>query len=163
MTARVWSTVAQRFDDRDHPLCSPGRVTAWCSALTLGLLTLTGCTASPPNPTPSPTVTVADSGEIQPDADVPTDVPNTPALRANVAISDCERDGEGWKASGTALNPDDEAIDYTITVFFTTDKATVLGTGDTRVSVPPGESADWEIRADLTPAPGTLCVLRGVG
>jgi hypothetical protein len=165
VTARVWSTVARCFEDRDRRLRTHRGVTAWCSTLLLGTLALAGCTVSPPTPTPTPsaTATVGDSDEIQPDADVPTDVPNTPALRANVAISDCERDGEGWKASGTALNPDDKAIEYTITVFFTTDKATVIGTGDTKVSVPPGESADWEIRADLTPAPETLCVLRGVG
>lgn len=132
-------------------------------SLALGALLLTGCTASVPSATPSATASAGSAGEIRPDADVPTEVPNTPALRADVEITACERGGDGWKASGTARNSADEDTSYTITVFFTTDKATVLGTGDTTVKVPAGESAEWEIRADLTPASEMRCVLRGVG
>jgi hypothetical protein len=84
-------------------------------------------------------------------------------MRANVRISACVREGDGWKAMGTARNPGNEDTGYTITVFFTNDKATVLGTGDTMVKVSAGKGAHWSVRADLTPASGMRCVLRGVG
>lgn len=128
-------------------------------------LSLTACTAEAPVPTPSPTasnVTGLPDG-VQQATDVPTDVPNVPELRTNVTIESCEGADAGWKAAGTAANTGAEDVDYTITVFFTTDGGTVIGTGDTTVSVAPGASEAWEITAELTPAPTTLCVLRGVG
>ncbi|WP_133543201.1 hypothetical protein [Microbacterium sp. BK668] len=139
------------------------RVVPVLGALVLAPVLFAGCAAPSSSAAPSATATPAPAGGIQPDANVPTDVPNIPELRGNVEISACEQAGEGWRASGTAQNPAGGDTAYTITVFFTTDQATVLGTGDTTVDLPAGESVEWEIRADLTPAAGMRCVLRGVG
>lgn len=133
------------------------------SVLATIALVLAGCTASAQSANSSASASDGRAGEIRPDANVPTDVPNEPALRGNVQISACQRDGDGWKASGTARNPAHEDTAYTITVFFTSDKATVLGTGDTTVKISAGKSAEWEVRSDLTPTPEMRCVLRGVG
>ena len=94
---------------------------------------------------------------------VPTKVPNDPALRQNVSVTDCSKTAKGWKAAGKATNPTDKPLDYTLTVFFTSDKATVLNTADTTVKVDPGKSANWTVQKDFPTTPKTLCVLRGVG
>jgi hypothetical protein len=94
---------------------------------------------------------------------VPTKVPNEPALRHNVTISDCSKTEHGWKAAGRANNPTDKTITYALTVFFTTEQATVLKAADTHVTVEPGKTADWTITKDFATTPKTLCVLRGVG
>lgn len=130
-------------------------------------LVLAGCTASPtPTPTPSRAAVADINGlpeGVQQATEVPTDVPNTPALRQNVSVASCENADGGWKAGGTAKNPSDQPVDLTISIFFTTDKGTVLGTGSTKVGVKPGDTAQWTVKAPLTPAPTTVCVLRGVG
>jgi uncharacterized lipoprotein YajG len=131
-----------------------------------GLLLLTGCTSGP---TPGaiathPATDVAGLPKgVQQATAVPTSVPNTPELRKNVTLAACEKADGGWQASGTATNPGGDPADYTVTVFFTTDKGTVLGTADTKVTVAPGEKKPWTVAAHLTPAPTTRCVLRGVG
>lgn len=134
--------------------------------LLLAAVALAGCTATD-SPSPSPSASASDVNGlptgVQQATAVPTDVANTPALRANVEITECSASDGGWKAEGTAKNPGDAAKSYTITVFFTTDHGTVIGTGDTKVTVEPGKTEDWTVRAALTPAPKTLCVLRGVG
>jgi hypothetical protein len=134
--------------------------------LLLATAALAGCTGNV-TPSPTPTTSAADVNGlptgVQQATEVPTDVANTPALRANVAITECSASDGGWKAEGTAKNPGDAAQTYTITVFFTTDHGTVIGTGDTKVTVEAGKTEDWTVAAKLTPAPKTLCVLRGVG
>jgi hypothetical protein len=94
---------------------------------------------------------------------VPTDVANQPTLRANVTISSCARAPGGWAASGTARNPTATAVTYTVTVFFTTSSATVLGSATSKVTIPAHGSQEWNAPAKLTPANPTRCVLRGVG
>lgn len=145
-------------------------VTIGCAAVVLAAaMALAGCVADttppPQTPTPSETETTVNGlpDGVEQDTDVPTDVPNTPELRADVEMTGCDAADGGWSASGTAKNSGDAGRTYTITVFFTTDGGTVLGTGDTEVTIEAGESADWEVVAELTPAPTTLCVLRGVG
>ncbi|WP_345801293.1 hypothetical protein AAIB33_17830 [Microbacterium sp. AZCO] len=141
----------------------------WAIALTLlGALALAGCTAGEQEETPTTSSATATNVNGLPDGvqqatEVPTEVANTPALRANVQVSACEAADGGWSASGTARNPGDADTAYTITIFFTTDGGTVIGTGETKVDVAAGESEDWTVTAQLTPAPTTLCVLRGVG
>jgi hypothetical protein len=134
--------------------------------LLLATAALAGCTATGA-PSPSPTASASDvtglPKGVQQATDVPTDVVNTPALRGSVEITECSAADGGWKAEGTAKNTGDAAKTYTITVFFTTDHGTVIGTGDTKVDVEPGKTEDWTVAAKLTPAPKTLCVLRGVG
>ena len=95
--------------------------------------------------------------------DVPTSVPNNPALRAHVQITKCAASADGWQASGDATNPGTGPVDYTITVFFTTSAATVIGYGSAKVHVAAGGHQAWSVSATFTPAPGTQCVLRGVG
>jgi hypothetical protein len=94
---------------------------------------------------------------------VPADVPNDPALRARVSQDTCEAVDGGWRAAGTAVNPGKKAATYLVTVFFTTDTATVIGAGRTRVTVEPGATARWTVSDAFTAPKKTLCVLRGVG
>jgi hypothetical protein len=94
---------------------------------------------------------------------LPASPPNSPALRANVTMSSCAATAGGWGAGGTALNAGKTAADYTITVFFTTDHATVIGSAQTHVTVPPGAKQNWQVSSKFTAPAKTLCVLRGVG
>lgn len=129
---------------------------------------LAGCfpadTGATPTPAPTASEDVAGLPEgVQQATDVPIDVPNRPELRGDVELTACEEAEGGWQASGTVTNSAADTTDYTITVFFTTEGGTVIGTGDTEVSVAAGESEEWNVTAALTPAPKTGCVLRGVG
>ncbi|GAA2064531.1 hypothetical protein [Leifsonia soli] len=143
------------------------RIAALAAVAIAVCLLATACTGTPaPGPTTARPTATGIAGlptGVQQATDVPTDVPNTPELRKNVALASCEKADGGWRAGGTASNPTDTAVDYTITVFFTTDTGTVLGTADTTVSVGAKEKKDWTATAALTPAPKTVCVLRGVG
>jgi len=94
---------------------------------------------------------------------VPAAVPNKTALRADVAMSSCSPHAGGWMASGSARNPRKKATTYKITVFFTSNQATVIGTARTSVRVPPGGTEHWTATSKFHPAKPTLCVLRGVG
>lgn len=78
-------------------------------------------------------------------------------------MASCTRAPEGWRATGTARNPGDAPVDYTITVFFTTENATVIGTGKTRVALGPGRKETWHVEDAFKAPASTLCVLRGVG
>lgn len=94
---------------------------------------------------------------------IPSAVPNENTLRKTVALTACQKVTGGWQAAGTATNHASEAADYTITVFFTTSGATVIGTGDAHVHVDAGKSADWTATGTFTAPPTTQCVVRGVG
>ena len=151
-----------------RPIAIPARLAAGVLALGIAVpLLLAGCTASPePSPKTSHSAAADVKGlpeGVQQATDVPTEVPNTPALRRNVTVSTCEKVDGGWKAEGSAMNDTDDPVDLTVTIFFTSDRGTVLGTGDTKVSVKPKSSADWAVTSKLTPTEKTLCVLRGVG
>lgn len=147
--------------------CAPAAALA---AGVLILAGLTGCfpagTDGGPDATPAPTATEDVAGlpeGVQQATDVPLDVPNRPELRGDVELTLCDEVDGGWQAAGTVTNSAADSRDYTITVFFTTEGGTVIGTGDTEVAVAGGESEDWSVTGELTPAPGTNCVLRGVG
>jgi len=94
---------------------------------------------------------------------VPTAVPNKPALRADVVLSTCASRSGGWAASGTVHNRTLRPVKYTVTVFFTTDHATVIGAGATTLTLLPKTSKYWSVVAKFHAANPTLCVLRGVG
>jgi hypothetical protein len=94
---------------------------------------------------------------------VPAKVANKPALRPDVSLASCSPRTHGWQASGTAHNPRSAARSYKITVFFTTDNATVIGVAATTVHVPGKASRSWTAGATFHAAKPTLCVLRGVG
>ena len=96
--------------------------------------------------------------------DVPVHVPNSTRLRADVALSKCAARSGGWTAGGTVRNHNLKSTQrYVITVFFTTNRATVIGTAKTTVTVAPARSRAWSLSAKFHAASPTLCVLRGVG
>jgi hypothetical protein len=131
-------------------------------------LTLAGCTPVP-HPALNTRTSAAHSTEA-PDlpsgvaqaTNVPTSVPNDPAQRKNVTITDCSRTDDGWKAAGTATNPGNHPASYELTVFFTAAAATVLAVGDAIVTVDPGATSDWRVDGDFAAPEGTRCVLSGV-
>jgi hypothetical protein len=94
---------------------------------------------------------------------VPVKVANKPALRTDVSLASCSARTHGWQASGSVHNPRSEAHRYNITVFFTTDNATVIGFAATSVRVPAKTSRTWTAGATFHASKPTLCVLRGVG
>jgi hypothetical protein len=94
---------------------------------------------------------------------VPSAVPNDTTARKNVTISSCKATKDGWQADGTATNPGNKQTDYTVTVFFTTTGGTVIGTGQSKVTVKPGAQQAWTISSTFHAPPDTRCVLRGVG
>ncbi len=87
---------------------------------------------------------------------------NLTTKRKAVTLASCAAEPGGWKASGTAKNTGTKQTSYTITVFFTTSKATVQSYAKTTVKVAPGLSAQWTAAGRFPAAKGTLCVLRGV-
>jgi hypothetical protein len=99
---------------------------------------------------------------VQQATTVPTDVPNAPELRGHVKIDSCAQAKGGWEATGTASNPGSATVDYSVTIFFTTDRGTVIGTGRARTRVPGGKTGRWSVSVPLTAASGTRCILRRV-
>jgi hypothetical protein len=145
-------------------------------AATVATLLLAGCTFSgnsahhPTNHPGPPTAAVhttaagaLPSGVVGA-TKVPARVPNSARLRADVVLSTCSAHTGGWEAAGAVRNPDRRSTrKYVITVFFTTNRATVIGTAATTVAVPPAKSRPWSLSAKFHAATPTLCVLRGVG
>jgi hypothetical protein len=157
----------------------PIRGAAVLAAVGLAAGGLAGCTSSDssrdssaPKPASSSPVPTSPDGEQPPSSTganatgataVPTEVANDVELRKNVQLSSCKRIAGGWGASGTAANPGTKPADYTITIFFTTAKATVVATGATHITVDPDDTQKWTVHQKFVADPKTLCVLRGVG
>ncbi len=78
-------------------------------------------------------------------------------------MTSCGQVPGGWQASGTATNHGAAAADFTVTVFFTTPRDTVIGTGDTHVYIRANATTKWNVTSKFAAAPSTHCVLRGVG
>ena len=146
------------------PSATPANALTFAGVALLVALGLTACAGSPePSPTPEASVPVnglPDGVSLPPD--VPTEVPNDPDDRQNVAIGTCEATEGGWRAAGTAANPGESEVTYEITVFFTTGAGTVIGFAGTAADVEAGGSANWSAEADFVAPEETLCVLRGV-
>ncbi|MFJ9317739.1 hypothetical protein ACIRN4_26350 [Pimelobacter simplex] len=125
-----------------------------------------GSSTASPRSGPSATGAATDPATTtirRPDVTVPRKVVNRPAARDRVTVTGCRAADGGWSASGRAVGRRAGADQLTITVFFTTEQATVVAWGQTTVDVPDGRSAEWSVRANL-PVEGELrCVLRGVG
>lgn len=102
------------------------------------------------------------TGLVQPSR-VPTKVANSVALRSSVDLTACRKSSGGWLAGGTAKNTRKSKFTYVVTVFFTTDTATVIGFGKTDVKVPAGKTVKWTVTAKFPAVKNTKCVLRGVG
>lgn len=121
-------------------------------------------TTAPPSSDPTANTSAAPSlpAGVSAATSVPTDVPNDPDARASVTITKCAATKHGWSAKGTATNGEKKDKTYEVTVFFTSQAATVLHTGSTTVTVEPGEKERWEVAGTFAAPEGTLCVLRGV-
>jgi hypothetical protein len=162
----------------------PIRGAAVLAAVGLAAAVLAGCTNSdssrdssaskpaPTSPVPTSPVPTSAGGESTPPSTgatatgataVPSEVANDIDLRKNVQLTSCKRIAGGWGASGTAANPGTKPVDYTITIFFTTAKATVVSTGATHITVDPGDTQHWTVNKKFAANPKMLCVLRGVG
>lgn len=87
---------------------------------------------------------------------------NTVVKRKTVTVAACTATADGWRAAGTAVNATGKAVDYTITIFFTTDKATVQDFAVTKLSVPAKTTLKWTADKKFKATQPTLCVLRGV-
>jgi hypothetical protein len=85
------------------------------------------------------------------------------AALAGCTHSGCKATKDGWQADGTATNPGNKQTDYTVTVFFTTTGGTVIGTGQSKVTVKPGAQQAWTVSSVFHAPPDTRCVVRGVG
>ncbi|GAA0964635.1 hypothetical protein GCM10009561_22210 [Frigoribacterium faeni] len=154
-----------------HHLSRPLPTTGFALVLST-VLVLTGCTSTQQDrnetEAPTPPSTGAPQIEGQPEGvvgatTVPSDVPNDAKLRDFVSLDTCEAIDNGWSAAGTAMNETKDDATYDVTVFFTVSSGTVVGSGQTKVDVPAGETASWEIEDTFTTPITTSCVLRGVG
>lgn len=117
----------------------------------------------PGDPTTSATAAPASSlpKGVTP-APIPTKVANDPGDRKNVVLTTCEAAEGGWQASGTATNPTKSAVEFRVTVFFTTTSATTIDSARTDVEVKPGETVKWTAKKEFAAPKEMLCVLRGV-
>ena len=122
--------------------CATGAVAA---ALIAG-----GCAASPGGGTPRTSAAAVAGWGPQASAAkakaavvtaprVPLTVPNSVRARKAVTLTGCTATGTGGHASGTVTGPGASAATYTITVFFTTRQATVIGYGTAKVHARPGQ------------------------
>lgn len=140
------------------------------------MLLLSGCTPSgeprsaatdaPPRST-SEELPLVESGTppfggVQGDIPAMAEIANDPELRNHVALTSCERTGDGWVARGTAANPmlDDRA--YRLVVIFTDAESRAVTSGTLDVVVPASSEVEWAVQATFDPDDGTRCVLAGV-
>ena len=93
-------------------------------------------------------------------ARIPLKVPNSVQARKAVTLAGCTAASAGGQAAGTVTAP--RAAAYTITVFFTTSKATVVGYAITTVHATPGRATPWQASGHFRAPHGMRCVLRGV-
>ena len=93
---------------------------------------------------------------------IPLIVPNQARARRAVTLASCGGTKTGGHAAGTITAPGTSAATYTITVFFTTRQATVLGYAATTVRAAPGQATPWNVTGHFTAPRGLRCVLRGV-
>jgi len=91
---------------------------------------------------------------------IPLKVPNQVPARRAVTLARCTATSAGGLAAGTVTAP--SAGTYTITVFFTTREATVIGYATATVHATPGKAIPWQASRHFTAPRGMRCVLRGV-
>ncbi|MCT1478395.1 hypothetical protein [Microbacterium sp. p3-SID336] len=151
------------FSERGHLV---SRIVAVCAVV----LAITACTPQAQEETPRPSIT-ATSGPQLPGEEpgvvgatkLPSDIPNSPAVRSAAKITSCAASDGGWTAAGTVTNPTEDDASYVVTVFFTNSAATVVGSGQATVEVDGGATTDWSVTSDFVAPNETLCALRGVG
>lgn len=91
---------------------------------------------------------------------IPLKVPNSVTARKAVTLAGCTAASAGGQATGTVTAP--RAAAYSITVFFTTSKATVVGYATTTVHATSGRVTPWQASGHFRAPHGMRCVLRGV-
>lgn len=152
--------------------------TAACAAGALAAALISGGCAVPHGGTPGPPATARgpsaamaggslpaqarDAAAARPAPRVPLAVPNSVRARKAVTLTSCAATGTGGHAAGTVRAPGTSAATYTITVFFTTPQATVIGYGTAMVRGRPGKASPWTIGRHFKAPQGMRCVLRGV-
>jgi hypothetical protein len=93
---------------------------------------------------------------------IPLNVPNSVTARRGVTLTDCAATRAGGHAAGTVTDPGKSAATYTITVFYTTSQATVIGYAAATVHAAPGKATPWQATGHFSAPHGMRCVLRGV-
>lgn len=152
--------------------------TACASGAVAAALVASGCAAPPGGGMPRPPAAVgapsAAAAGTSPHAraataktaaaaapGVPLAVPNSVRARKAVTLTGCAATRAGGHASGIVIAPGTGVATYTITVFFTTRQATVIGYGTAKVRARPGRTTPWAVGRHFKAPPGMRCVLRG--
>lgn len=121
-------------------------------------------TGQPPEPTSTPPTTPSGSFTPSPATDIPASVANNLERRKDAVITSCRPGADGgWEARGTVANTGQSPGEYAITIFFTTENATVLDYAVTSVTVEGGATQEWSAHKNFQAPANVLCVLRGVG
>lgn len=157
------------------------RLAACAAAAVTAAVTAGGCTAQPagggtPRPpgggtsslsqaTASsrgsiPTARAKDARADRRAARVPLKVPNSVQDRKTVTLTGCTATSVDGRAAGTVTAA--RTATYTITVFFTTPGATVIGLATTKVHATSGKATPWHASSHFSAPHGMRCVLRGV-
>jgi hypothetical protein len=92
----------------------------------------------------------------------PPKAANQAAVRKNVVQSSCSAIPGGWRAAGTVSNPTNSEVKYKITVYFTTEHATVLAYATTKVAVQPDATAKWSASKEFAAQKEMLCPMPGI-
>ncbi len=87
-------------------------------------------------------------------------MPNSVAARKAVTLAGCTATSAGGLAAGAVTAA--RTATYTVTVFFTTRGATVIGYATTSVRATPGKAVPWRASGHFRAPHGMTCVLRGV-
>jgi len=124
-----------------------------------GASSLSKAAADSPRSSP-PARAARDVRAAAPGALIPLTVPNSVAARKAVTLTGCTATSAGGLAAGTVTAA--RAATYTITVFFTTRGATVIGYAAARVRAAPGQATPWRVSGHFRAPHGLSCVLRGV-
>jgi hypothetical protein len=148
-------------------------VTATLAAIIGTAVFLTGCSSLPASKSgeKKPAAKTAPSTTVKAAAlrETPTSLPiiskyvNDVHLRPGVFTTACHASAGGWRASGTVKNAGHTAHAFTMTVYFTDSKATVLASGQNTVQVAAGDSGTWAVTAKFFAPAAVNCVLVGVG
>jgi beta-xylosidase len=126
-----------------------------------GAIALTGCSSSGSSGSTTTTSTTAKAAATTTTTS-PVPIENNAAIRTQAVITSCTAAPGGWQASGTATNPGKASYDYKLTVYFTSAQATVLGSGQTSVTVGAKSTGKWKVTATFPAPAGVKCVLVGV-
>ena len=153
-----------------RPTPSP-RVTTAIAALAVTGLLAAGCSSSgnsdkkssAPTSSKAAVTSKAAASPTVTQHPVPTSYANNLSKRKQVSLTKCAAVSGGWSASGVAKNPSTAPVSYTITVFFTTNGATVQDYARTVVRVPAGKSGNWTAQKQFSAPKPPLCVMTGVG